>query len=160
MSLIHKQCSMKTGLNIFAKSIGPRQPAHPAQADMGRYFSPSLNFLLVKRTFYIIIWFVCLTKWSLWVHNQVMPYLVSWTREIHEAPLYKAIYRDIWLVPKRIKSNHWGLENWKPSSVFGPAEPDKLYPCLQQLHFQVTTCCGFEFPTGRLKLLIVFQMRR
>ena len=43
------------GLDAFAKSIGPCQPALSAQAGMGRNFSPSLIFLLVKRLFYIMI---------------------------------------------------------------------------------------------------------
>ena len=40
------------GLNDYAKSIDLCQPA---QADMGRNFSLSLNFLPLKEPFYIII---------------------------------------------------------------------------------------------------------
>ena len=37
------------------KNIDPCQPAQSAQADMGRNFSLSINFLHVKGPFYIII---------------------------------------------------------------------------------------------------------
>ena len=39
---------MKRGLNAFAKSIDPCQPAQSVQADMSRNFSQSLNSLLVN----------------------------------------------------------------------------------------------------------------
>ena len=42
-------CSVKRDLNALAKSVDPCQPAQSAQADMGRHFSPSLNFLHIKR---------------------------------------------------------------------------------------------------------------
>ena len=45
---------MKRGLNVFAKSIDPCQPALSAHADMGRNFSLSLNFLHVKGLFHIM----------------------------------------------------------------------------------------------------------
>ena len=46
---------MQRGLNSFAKSIDPRQPAQSAQADMGRNFLQSTNFAPVKGPFYITI---------------------------------------------------------------------------------------------------------
>ena len=49
------ECSVKKGLNAFANSIDPRQPAQSAQADVGRNFSISFNFLHVKGKFYIVI---------------------------------------------------------------------------------------------------------
>ena len=49
--------------NAFAKTIDPRQPAQSAQADMGRNFSPSLIFLLVKGPVYIMDSVDCLIKW-------------------------------------------------------------------------------------------------
>ena len=41
------------GVNVFAKGIGPCQPARSAQADMGRNFSLSLHLLHVKEWFCI-----------------------------------------------------------------------------------------------------------
>ena len=38
-------------INAFAKSIDPCQPAQSAQAGMGRNFSLSLDFTLVKGPF-------------------------------------------------------------------------------------------------------------
>ena len=46
---------MKRGLNAFAKSVDPRQPAQSAQADMGRNFSLSVNCLRIKEYFYLMI---------------------------------------------------------------------------------------------------------
>ena len=48
---------VKKGLNlhVFAKSVDPCQPAQSAQADMGRNFLLSLNFLHDKGPFYIMM---------------------------------------------------------------------------------------------------------
>ena len=51
------------GLNASAKSIDPCQPAQSAQAYMDQNFSLSLNFLYLKRPFYIMIQSGCHTKW-------------------------------------------------------------------------------------------------
>ena len=51
----------KRRLNVFAKSIGPCQPAQSAQADMGRYFSLSLHR---QRTVLHHDSIGCLTKWT------------------------------------------------------------------------------------------------
>ena len=48
-----KQYSVRRVLKAIPKSIGPRQPAQSAQADMGRNFSPSIN-LRAKGTFHIM----------------------------------------------------------------------------------------------------------
>ena len=42
--------SVKRGLNASAKSIDPRQSARSAQADMGRYFSLTLNVSACQRS--------------------------------------------------------------------------------------------------------------
>ena len=39
---------VKRGFNASAKSIDPGQPAQNAQADLGRYFLPSVNCLYIK----------------------------------------------------------------------------------------------------------------
>ena len=60
-----KLYAVKWELYVFAKSIDPRQPAQFAQADMGRDFSLSLNFLDIKGSFF----FMTHSAVSLWIHN-------------------------------------------------------------------------------------------
>ena len=47
--------SVKRGFEASAKSIGLGQPAQSTQADLGRNFSLSDNFLYVQESFYFII---------------------------------------------------------------------------------------------------------
>ena len=51
--VLNEACSVKSGLHAYAKSIDPCQPAHSAQADMGRNFL--LPFLQVEGPFYIMV---------------------------------------------------------------------------------------------------------
>ena len=68
---INEACSVKRGLEAFAKSIDPCQPAQFAPADMGRNFSLQINFLHIKGPFYLMIRSVsCSTKWILWIYNE------------------------------------------------------------------------------------------
>ena len=46
------------GLNNFAKNIAPCQLAMSVQADMGQSFRLTLNFMLIKALFYIMIQWV------------------------------------------------------------------------------------------------------
>ena len=78
-----ESCCLKRSLNAFAKSIDPCQPAQSAQADMGRYFSPSLNFLHVKGPFYIVIQSVVGENGFLWIHNYMMSCLFKFITDIH-----------------------------------------------------------------------------
>ena len=52
---MNERCSVLRGLNAFAKSIGPGQPARTAQADLSRNFSLFLDFLHIIELFYIMI---------------------------------------------------------------------------------------------------------
>ena len=65
-------CSLRKGLDAFAKSIDSCQPAQSAQADKGQCFSLCLN-LLVKGPFYIMDQSVARKKKRiLLVHNLVI----------------------------------------------------------------------------------------
>ena len=74
--LIKLCCSVKRGLNAFAKSIGPRQPEQSAQAGVGQNSSLSLYFLHVKKTLYE-------KTLTLWICVKVMTCLMSWVTETH-----------------------------------------------------------------------------
>ena len=57
-------------LQTFTKSFDSCQPAQSAQADMGRTFSLSLNFLRVELYFLLHDSFACFTNWTiadLWI---------------------------------------------------------------------------------------------
>ena len=55
---INETFSEKRGIEAYAKSIDPGQPAQSAQADLGRYFLILINFPHIKRTFLLKIHFV------------------------------------------------------------------------------------------------------
>ena len=42
--MVHESYSVKRGLNAFAKSVDPRQPAQSTKADKDRNFSLSLRY--------------------------------------------------------------------------------------------------------------------
>ena len=50
---LFKLCSVKRDIYASAKSIDPGQPAHSAQADLGRYFLPLIDFLQVIGLVYL-----------------------------------------------------------------------------------------------------------
>ena len=45
---VYEPCSVKKGLKVFSKHIGPCQPAQSVQRDMGQIFWLSLNYLRVE----------------------------------------------------------------------------------------------------------------
>ena len=56
---INEPFSVKTMFQTNAKSLGAGQPAHTAQADLGRNFLPFVNFLRINglycRTIYLFV---------------------------------------------------------------------------------------------------------
>ena len=54
-SIITQPYSVKSQLNASAKKINPGQPVQFAQADLGRKFLVSVNFLYVKGRVYLLI---------------------------------------------------------------------------------------------------------
>ena len=63
---LFRLCQM--GFNASAKNTEPCQPAQSVQANIVRNVSLSLDFLLVKRPFYIELYLVgCLIKLIEWI---------------------------------------------------------------------------------------------
>ena len=61
---------LKRDFNAIAKSIEPGQPAQSEQADLGRYFLRSVNFLEVKGQGHVyLIDSVGGQNGYLWIHN-------------------------------------------------------------------------------------------
>ena len=69
----NEPCSMKWGLNAYAKRIHSHQPAHFVQVDMGQNFGQNifaiLKFCASQRTILHQTVVGCLTNWISWVHN-------------------------------------------------------------------------------------------
>ena len=80
---IYEPCSVKRGLDVFAKSIDSRQPAQSAQADVCRNFSVSLFFSAIH--FIIPHLIQSLSKWILWIHNYGASSAAQCIQGMHQA---------------------------------------------------------------------------
>ena len=71
----------------LAKSIGPRQPALTAQADMGRNFSLYLNFLHRKGPLTIMTQLLNKNGY-LWINSHAVTSSLLWITDVHKTQSY------------------------------------------------------------------------
>ena len=84
-------CCIKRGLNASAKSVDPCQPALSAQADMGRHFLLSVNFLYAEGPFYHMIQTFVRQKWNLQIPCYLIICLLYCFTKMHCAPFARIV---------------------------------------------------------------------